>query len=79
MTVFASTNNRVLEMRDAAGRDRKRTKRCPDDRSELEERVGWLFCPSCGKTADEMEYEREPRLIASGAVAGMLREWIDEH
>lgn len=22
------------------------------------------------------EYEREPRLIASGAVAGMLREWV---
>lgn len=23
------------------------------------------------------EYEREPRLIASGAVASMLREWVD--
>jgi hypothetical protein len=22
------------------------------------------------------EYEREPRLISSGAVAGMLREWV---
>lgn len=25
------------------------------------------------------EYEREPRLIASGAVARMLREWIGEY
>lgn len=24
------------------------------------------------------EYEREPRLIASSAVAGMLREWVGE-
>lgn len=24
------------------------------------------------------EYERAPRLIASGAVAGMLREWVGE-
>jgi multidrug resistance efflux pump len=23
------------------------------------------------------EYDREPRLIASGAVAGMLREWVN--
>lgn len=25
------------------------------------------------------EYEREPRLFASGAVAGMLREWVGEY
>jgi hypothetical protein len=31
----------------------------------------------CGKAeAMAEEYEREPRLIASGAVASMLREWV---
>ncbi|MGX6604838.1 hypothetical protein ACWKSP_22320 [Micromonosporaceae bacterium Da 78-11] len=51
---YESTNRRFVDGNDQAGRDRKRTKRCPDDRVELEQTGGWLYCPSCGKTADEL-------------------------
>lgn len=54
MRGFDSTNGRYVEVGDQQARDRKRTKRCPDDRLELAQRDGWLYCPACGKTADEL-------------------------
>lgn len=51
---YESTNGRYIDVNDTAGRDRKRTKRCDECRVALERNAGWLWCPSCGKTADEM-------------------------
>lgn len=54
MRGFESTNRRYVELGDHQAQDRKRTKRCPDDRAELVDTAGWLYCPSCGRTADEL-------------------------
>jgi uncharacterized Zn finger protein (UPF0148 family) len=51
---FESTNGRYVKVGDQRARDRKRRRCCPDDRVELEQREGWLYCPTCGKTADEL-------------------------
>jgi hypothetical protein len=39
---------------DKNGRDRQRVKRCWYDRAILTERAGFIYCPQCGRTADEM-------------------------
>lgn len=51
----AENNDRYVSP--AGVRDRKRTKRCPYDNAELDVRAGFVWCPSCGKTADEMALE----------------------
>jgi uncharacterized Zn finger protein (UPF0148 family) len=51
---YESTNARYVDVNDQSGRNRQRTKRCPVDRAELEQTSGWLYCPTCGLTADEL-------------------------
>jgi hypothetical protein len=52
---YESTNREYLDNRGHAARDRKRVKRCADDRAELVQGVGdWLHCPVCQRTADEL-------------------------
>jgi hypothetical protein len=33
---------------------RRRRKLCPYDSTELEQRAGFVYCPACGKTVEEM-------------------------
>lgn len=51
---YETTNGRYIDVNNQQDRDRKRTKRCGDCRVELEQTAGWLYCPTCGKTADEL-------------------------
>ena len=39
---------------DPQGRERQRVKRCADDRAVLAERDGQVWCPQCGRTAEQM-------------------------
>ena len=48
---------RWVDIDDQGGVHRMRRKVCAVDRVELVDQAGWLYCPVCGRTADEMAQE----------------------